>query len=177
MKSHSLFVCYSPPNFPFPFREVFFLCEERICKLWFAILCWFWMGLPWWLRWLESTRIARDLDSVPELGRSPGTEDDFPLQCFAWRILWIEKPVGLQFMGSQRVRHDWATNTHTHTQILNASIFAGEISVSLFQVNTLIPSQLWSLTNSIPEPFCFFHLLAIISFKFTFLLITCVYHL
>ena len=27
---------------------------------------------------------------------------------------WIEEPGGLQSMGSQRVRHDWVTNTHTH---------------------------------------------------------------
>ena len=27
----------------------------------------------------------------------------------AWRIPWIEEPGGLQSMGSQRVRHDWAT--------------------------------------------------------------------
>ena len=33
----------------------------------------------------------------------------------AWRNPWTEKPDGLQSMGSQRVRHDWATNTHTHT--------------------------------------------------------------
>ena len=30
----------------------------------------------------------------------------------AWRIPWTEKPGGLQFTGSQRVGHDWATNTH-----------------------------------------------------------------
>ena len=29
----------------------------------------------------------------------------------AWRILWTEEPGGLWSMGSQRVRHDWATNT------------------------------------------------------------------
>ena len=29
----------------------------------------------------------------------------------AWRISWIEEPGGLQSMGSQRVRHDWVTNT------------------------------------------------------------------
>ena len=29
----------------------------------------------------------------------------------AWRIPWTEKPGGLQSMGSQRVGHDWATNT------------------------------------------------------------------
>ena len=27
-----------------------------------------------------------------------------------WRILWPEEPCGLQFMGSQRVGHDWVTN-------------------------------------------------------------------
>ena len=31
----------------------------------------------------------------------------------AWRIPWTEEPGGLQFMGLQRVRHDWATNTFT----------------------------------------------------------------
>ena len=31
----------------------------------------------------------------------------------AWRIPWTEKPGRLQFVGSQRVRHNWATNTHT----------------------------------------------------------------
>ena len=31
----------------------------------------------------------------------------------AWRISWTEKPGGLQSMGSQRVRHDGATNTFT----------------------------------------------------------------
>ena len=29
----------------------------------------------------------------------------------AWRIPWTEEPVGLQSVGLQRVRHDWATNT------------------------------------------------------------------
>ena len=30
----------------------------------------------------------------------------------AWRISWTEEPGGLQSMGSKRVGHDWATNTH-----------------------------------------------------------------
>ena len=33
----------------------------------------------------------------------------------AWRIPWTEEPGGLQSMGWQRVRHDWATNTFTTT--------------------------------------------------------------
>ena len=31
----------------------------------------------------------------------------------ACRILWTENPDGLQSMGLQRVRHDWAINTHS----------------------------------------------------------------
>ena len=31
----------------------------------------------------------------------------------AWSIPWTEKPGRLQSMGSQRVRHNWATNTHS----------------------------------------------------------------
>ena len=31
----------------------------------------------------------------------------------AWRILWTEKPGGLQSMSPQRFGHDWATNTFT----------------------------------------------------------------
>ena len=35
----------------------------------------------------------------------------------AWRIPWIQEPAGLQSTGLQRVRHDWATNTHTTSPI------------------------------------------------------------
>ena len=35
----------------------------------------------------------------------------------AWRILWTEKPGGVQSMGSQRVGHDGATNTFAFTQL------------------------------------------------------------
>ena len=38
----------------------------------------------------------------------------------AQKILWIEKPGGLQSMRSQRVGHDWVTNTHT--QFLNMKL-------------------------------------------------------
>ena len=40
----------------------------------------------------------------------------------AWRISWIEEPAGLQSVGSQRVGHNWATNTHTHPSF-NGSFF------------------------------------------------------
>ena len=51
--------------------------------------------------------------------RSLGGED--PLEeemathssTLAWEVPWTEEPGGLQSMGSQRVRHDWA---HTHDE-------------------------------------------------------------
>ena len=36
----------------------------------------------------------------------------------AWRIPWTEEPRMLQSMGSQRVGHDWATNTSTSIQYI-----------------------------------------------------------
>ena len=40
-----------------------------------------------------------------------------------WRILWTEKPGGLQSMGLQRVRHDWSC-THIH------AVWAYKLTVS-----------------------------------------------
>jgi len=34
----------------------------------------------------------------------------------AWRIPWTEEPGGLQFMGSQRLRYDWA---HMHVLLVH----------------------------------------------------------
>ena len=36
-----------------------------------------------------------------------------------WRILWTEEPGGLQLIGSQRVRHDWAINIFTFSHHLS----------------------------------------------------------
>ena len=53
---------------------------------------------------------AGDLSSIPELGRSPGAEKGYPLSILACRSPQTEEPGRLQSTGSQRVRHDWATN-------------------------------------------------------------------
>ena len=47
---------------------------------------------------------------------------------FAWRIPWTEEPHGLQSMGLQRVRHNWANNaftlcSHTILAIKNLACF------------------------------------------------------
>ena len=45
---------------------------------------------------------------VPSLGREYLLEKEMATHStiLAWEIPWAEKPGGLQFLGSQRVRHD-----------------------------------------------------------------------
>ena len=63
---------------------------------------------------------AGDSSLIPGLGRSPG-EKIATNSCFlAWRISWTVEPGELQFMGLQRVRHDWATSLHS---LIQASVF------------------------------------------------------
>ena len=59
--------------------------------------------------------------------RSLGQEDPLEKEMathssiFAWRIPWTEESGGLQSMGSQRVRHDYVTNTFTFHRRGNSS--------------------------------------------------------
>jgi len=46
----------------------------------------------------------RDVGLICGLGRSPGGGNGNYI--FSWKIPWTEEPGRLQFMGSQRVRHD-----------------------------------------------------------------------
>ena len=52
---------------------------------------------------------------VRSLGREYTLEKEMVIHAsiLAWRIPRTEEPVGLQFVGSQRVGHDWANNTFT----------------------------------------------------------------
>ena len=59
-----------------------------------------------------SACIAGDLGLIPGLGRSPGEGNGNPLQYSCLENSMTEEPCRLQFMGSQRVRHKWATSLH-----------------------------------------------------------------
>ena len=59
-------------------------------------------GLLRWLSCKESSCNAGDVGSNCELGRSAREGNGNPLQYFAWEILWIEEPGGLQSMGLQK---------------------------------------------------------------------------
>ena len=54
-------------------------------------------------------------DQVWSLGQDDPIEKEMSTHSaiLAWRIPWTEKPVWLQSMGLQKLRHNWATNTHT----------------------------------------------------------------
>ena len=62
----------------------------------------------------ESAYNAGYPGSSPGSGRFPGVQTT---PVFLPEILWTEESGRLQSMGSQRVGHDWVTNTHTHNLI------------------------------------------------------------
>ena len=74
---------------------------------------------------------------------------------------WTEEPDGLQFMGLQRVRHDWATE---YTDILHASIKSNSyityfcillMNYSSIQNFTIIELHSFFLTAGAPQSFAF----------------------
>ena len=90
----------------------------------------------------------------------------------AWKIQWMEKSRGPQFMGSQRVKHDWAANTFTfkekskgkcHGKLLNWHFIINETLVSnIFQLafspyssiaSILCPVYLMKLEACAAKPF------------------------
>ena len=70
----------------------------------------------------ESACNVEDLGSIPGSGRSleKGMATHFSI--LTWRIPWTEEPGRLQSMGSQRVKHNGATNTFFTFSQWNTSI-------------------------------------------------------
>ena len=75
-------------------------------------------GFPGGLDSKESAYNTGDPSSSPRLGRSPGEGNNNHSNILAWRISWTEKSGRLQFTKSQRVRHDWVTNTFTFHKLI-----------------------------------------------------------
>ena len=93
-----------------------------------------------WLSWTELKRfiiinplggqLVKNLTAMQKtLVQFLGWQD--PLQkrmathssILAWRIPWTEEPIRLQSMGSQRVRHHWATHFHTYPETILKSYY------------------------------------------------------
>ena len=100
----------------------------KFFHLWFPpnILLWLYtllLDVPSSSDGKESACNAGDLSSVPGLGRFPWRTAWQPTPVLLLREPpWTEEPGRLQSMGSQRVRHDWATK-HACTLLLFSVIF------------------------------------------------------
>ena len=74
----------------------------------------------------------RDAGSIPRSQRSLEEGMANQSSILAWRIPWREDPGGLQFMGSQRVRHDWASEHTCNHWIRNLKTRLLVLSVAQF---------------------------------------------
>ena len=86
--------------------------------------------LPWCSDGKESACNVGDLGLIPELGRSPGGGRATHSSILPGEFPWIEEPGVLQYMGSQRVGHDWATKhiyIHTHIHILEYKLYVNSL--------------------------------------------------
>ena len=78
------------------------------------------IGLPRWLSGKESACQCKRLRFDPWV-RKVSLKNEMATQSsiLAWKIPWTEEPGRLQSMGSQRVRHDWVTNTYFRVRLAN----------------------------------------------------------
>ena len=81
------------------------------------------MNLEDFMLVIPVAQMVKNLPAMQEIQvRSLGQEDPLEKEMaihssvLAWKIPWTEESGGLQCMGSQRVGHDWATNTTTYTK-------------------------------------------------------------
>ena len=103
----------------------------------------------------ESVCNAGDLGSTPGLGRSPEKGMATHSSILAWRIPWR------QSMGSQRVRHDWVTNTFTLIGQLNSKnlihnyaynrCYIRHLSYHEKSAQPTSPKNLWSRETRVPK--------------------------
>ena len=82
-----------------------------------------------------------------------------PVSILAWRIPRTEEPGGLQSMGSQRVRHDWATKhiQHTNLTYLTALFWKSYIQLKRFLLyfyhySLLSKDKMWQESNALITP-------------------------
>ena len=94
------------------------------------------------------------------LGREDPLEKEMAIHfsTFAWKIPWMEEPDRLQSMGSQRVRHDWATSLLWNG--MKTGLFQSCGHCWVFQIcwhiecSTFTASsfRIWNNSTGIPSP-------------------------
>ena len=116
--------CLSPTSFPWWKLSNFYIRRCHIFCLGFAFelqglrILWFESGQNE-VKGQKTSLMAQPVRSLPAMQetwvRSLGWEDPLKKEMAthsstpAWKIPWTEEPDRLQFMGSQTVRHNWAT--------------------------------------------------------------------
>ena len=81
------------------------------------------VGLPWWLRqWRICPQCGRS-GFDPSVMKMPWSKGIATSSILVWRIPWTEEPGRLQFMGLQRVGHDWATHTYNEVTFGGTKVF------------------------------------------------------
>ena len=85
----------------------------KFCFLIVCLLHTLWWDFPVGSDCKEST-CKEEVARVPSLGQEYPLEKGMAIypSILVWEIPWPEEPEGLQSMESQRVGHDWATNTY-----------------------------------------------------------------
>ena len=76
---------------------------------------------------------------VQSLGWEDSPEKGMPnhSNILTWKVIWTEEPGRLQSMGSQRVRHDWVTNTFS----FHFSIFI-KFTFYLLKIYKILPPSM-----------------------------------
>ena len=127
------------------------LCIGLPGPLSFGVFCYMVRGFPCGSDSNESACKAGVLGSIPGSRRSPGEGNGYPLQFSCLENSRDRGAVRLQSMGSQRVGHDWVTNTFFQTRDQQAS-------------RTDVPGWWTGILTFQPSPFsllpwlCLFHL-------------------
>jgi len=67
----------------------------------------------------------------------------------AWRIPWTEEPGGPQSSGSQRVGHDWMTNTTLLLIVLWSEKMLDMISIFLNLLRFDLSPKIWSILENV----------------------------
>ena len=105
------------------------------------------------LSWWQSTPATeRDMGLILSSGRSPEKKMATHSNVLAWEIPWTEDPGGLHSMGSQRVRHNLATE---HTRALFKYLSSFSLSFSQWPCHLQI--QRWDKIWTVSYFYRWFH--------------------
>ena len=100
----------------FTVREAWLAAVHGVAKSWTRLSDFhFHFGLPVVAQTVKNLPVVRE-SQVRSLGWEDPLEKEIATHSsiLAWKFPCTEEPGGLQSMGSSRVGHDWAINTHSH---------------------------------------------------------------